>query len=205
MLKEMTLKAFGDAVASEEAVPGGGSVSAIAGSLAAALAAMVARLTQKKEAFAPVAPQMAALEEEADLLQSKLLSAVDRDSDSYRMVLSAFRQPKTTEEEKQIRQQAIQKAFQQAIDVPLEVATLSLKVMELATQAVRYGNPNMVTDAGVALIIARSAALGALMNVRINLTSIKDPALVDQMNAKVRQLKTEAMQKEQELIKELPL
>lgn len=205
MFKEMTLKSFGEAVASEEAVPGGGSVSALAGSLAAALAAMVARLTQKKEAFAAVAPQMTALEEAAHELQHQLLSAVDRDSDSYRMVLSAFRQPKSTEEEKKVRHQAIQEAFQQAIDVPLEVATLSIKVMDLASQAVRNGSPIMVTDAGVAVVLARSATLGALMNIRINLTSIKDTTLVNDMRAKVQALKKEALQKEEAILKELPL
>jgi methenyltetrahydrofolate cyclohydrolase len=205
MFTEMTLKSFGEIVASEKAVPGGGSVSALAGSLAAALAAMVARLTQKKEAFASVAPQMMALEEEARQLQNQLLSAVDRDADSYRMVLSAFRRPKSNKEEKQARRRAIQKAFKQAIVVPLEVATLSVKVMDLATQAVHNGNPIMVTDAGVGLILARSAALGALMNVKINLTSIEEPAVVDDISAKVRQLKKEALQKEQAILEQLPL
>lgn len=205
MLTEMNLKTFGEAVASNEAVPGGGSVSALAGSLAAALAVMVARLTQKKEAFASVVPQMTALEEQACQLQSQLLSAVDRDADSYRMVLSAFRRPKSTEEEKQARRRAIQMAFKQAIDVPLEVATLSVEVMDLATQAIRNGNPVMVTDAGVGLLLARSAALGALMNVKINLTSIDDPAMVDDVSEKVHQLKKEALQKEQALLDELPV
>lgn len=205
MLTEMTLKSFGEAVASKEAVPGGGSVSALAGALAAALAAMVARLTQTKASFDSVAPQMTALEEQACQLQNQLLSAVDRDADSYRTVLSAFRRPKSTGKEKLARGQAIQMAFKQAIDVPLEVATLCVKVMDLATQAVRNGNPVMVTDAGVGLILARSAALGALMNVKINLSSIEDPAMVDNISERVRQLKNEVLQKEQALLEELPL
>jgi formiminotetrahydrofolate cyclodeaminase len=205
MLKELSLEQFSAAVASEEAVPGGGSVSALTGGLAAALAAMVARLTINKKKFAHVAPQMETLAHHAIELQRQLMAAVDRDADSYRQVLAAFRLPKATDEEKQARSRAMEAAFRLAADVPLEVAGLSFEVMELADQGVRLGNPDMITDAGVALVLARSAALGALMNVNINLNYIKDQHVVADMGTTVQRIKTAVLQKEQDTLAELPL
>ncbi|MEJ2041392.1 MAG: cyclodeaminase/cyclohydrolase family protein [Desulfosarcinaceae bacterium] len=205
MLKDLTLQKFAEAVASDDAVPGGGSVSALAASLAASLSAMVARLTLKKEKFANVAHQMEALESVARELQANLMDAVDRDADSYRQVLSAFRLPKSTEDEKQARSQAIQRAFKHAAQVPLEVAGLALQVMDLAERAVQQGNPDMITDAAVGLLMARSAALGALMNVRINLSSIKDKTLTDEIQASIDLLKNEVLEKEQACLAKLQL
>lgn len=205
MLKELSLEKFSAAVASEEAVPGGGSVSALAGGLAAALAAMVARLTMNKKKFAEVAPQMATLEHQAIELQGRLMAAVDRDADAYRRVLAAFRLPNTTDEAQQARSRAIEAAFCLAADVPLEVAGLSFEIMELAGQAVRLGNPDMITDAGAALVLARSAALGALMNVNINLTYIKDQNVAADMRTTVERIKAAVLQKEPAVLSDLPL
>lgn len=205
MLKALSLEKFSAAVASEEAVPGGGSVSALAGGLAAALAAMVARLTTNKKKFADVAPQMETLAHHAIELQGQLMAAVDRDADGYRQVLAAFRLPKATNEEKQARSRAIESAFRLAADVPLEVAGLSFEIMELADQAVRLGNPDMITDAGVALVLARSAALGALMNVNINLTYLKDQNVAADMRTTVERIKAAVLQKEQTVLSALPL
>ncbi|MGD9365608.1 MAG: cyclodeaminase/cyclohydrolase family protein [Desulfobacteraceae bacterium] len=205
MLKALSLEQFSDAVASEEAVPGGGSVSALAGGLAAALAAMVARLTMNKKKFSEVAAQMETLAHNAIELQRQLMTAVDRDADSYRQVLAALRLPKTTDEEKQARSRAMEAAFRLAADVPLEVAGLSYKIMELAEQGVRLGNPDMITDAGVALVLARSAALGALMNVNINLTYIKDQDVVADMGATAERIKKAVLQNELAVLSELPL
>lgn len=205
MLNTLSIEQFCNAVGSEEAVPGGGSVSALAGGLAAALAAMVAHFTLKKEKFADVAPQMTTLLESAQKLQNQLISAVDRDADGYRQVLAAFRMPKATDEEKQARSQAIQAAFITAADVPLEVAGLSLQIMDLVSRAVPQCNPDVITDAGVALVLARSAALGALMNVNINLTSVKDPDVLSDMRAAVERIKKEVMEKERTTFAALPL
>jgi formiminotetrahydrofolate cyclodeaminase len=205
MLKALSLEQFSDAVASEDAVPGGGSVAALAGALAAALAAMVARLTVNKKRFAHVAPQMERLAHHAIELQSQLVAAVDRDAHSYRRVLAALRLPKATDEEKQARTRAMEAAFRRAAQVPLEVAGLSLEIMELAGQGIGLGNPDMITDAGVALVLARSAALGALMNVNINLTYLKDQKVVAKMGAAAGRIKTAVLQKEQTTLAQLPL
>ena len=205
MLKDLSLKAFANDVDSEEAVPGGGSVSALAGCLAASLTAMVAALTLRKEKFRRVAPQMAEIREKATALQQELLDAVDKDADSYRQVLAAFRLPKATDEEKNERSAAIQAAFKRAAEVPLEVAQAALGVIDLAGQAVREGNPDMITDAGVGVLMARSAALGALMNVAINLGSLKDRVVVEALLGRVKRMQSDVIRKETEILRMLEI
>jgi len=203
MFKEMSLEAFADATASREPVPGGGSVSALAGGLAASLAAMVATLTFTKEAFADRAPEMRRLHDAAEGLRKDLLDAADRDAQSYRDVLAAYRQPKTTEEERRQRTAAIQAAFRHATEVPLQIAEAAIRVLELAATATRRGNPDMLTDAGVGVVLARSAALGALMNAKFNLASLKDKDFVAQARDRIERLRRRAMQMESEVLASL--
>jgi formiminotetrahydrofolate cyclodeaminase len=205
MFENNTVKQFVDKTAAPDAVPGGGSVSALAGALAAALAAMAAGFTLKKEAFAAIAPQMERLRREAADLQSKLLAAVDRDSESYRAVLAAFRLPKGTKTEIRVRTAAIQEALKTACRVPLQVAEMARQVAELAVRVARDGNPELITDAGVSVLLARAAALGALMNVRINLANVKDVDLVAQMDRKIMQIKWEIIEKEREIGEMIPI
>jgi formiminotetrahydrofolate cyclodeaminase len=173
----------------------------LAGALAAALTAMVAGLTLTKERFAAVAPQMAALRRNAANLQSELLAAVDRDAESYQAVLAAFRLPKGTETEIQARAAAIQEAFKGACRVPLQVAEMAGQVADLAVQAARDGNRDLITDAGVSTLLARAAGLGALMNARVNLAAIQDADLVAQMDQKIKQIKQSIIEKEREMLK----
>jgi formiminotetrahydrofolate cyclodeaminase len=174
-------------------------VSALAGGLAGALAAMVARLTLKKEKFAEVHPLMEELGQEAEALHGKLMAAVDEDADSYRQVLAAFRLPKSDEAAKKARRDAIQAAFLHAAQVPLKVAEWSAQVMELAGKAASRGNPDMVTDAAVGLFMARSAVLGALMNVRINLDSIEETEAVAAMRKRARDMEKAVTEREKKL------
>ncbi len=204
MFENDTLKQFADKTAAPDAVPGGGSVSALAGALAAALTAMVAGLTLTKETFAAVAPQMEALRRDAADLQSKLLAAVDRDSQNYQSVMDAFRLPKGTQAEIQSRTAAIQEAFKGACRVPLQVAQMAGQVADLAVQAARDGNPELITDAGVSALLARAAGLGALMNVRVNLAAVKDADLVAQMDQKIKQIKQHIIEKEREIHEMFP-
>ena len=200
MFKDMSLEAFADAAASREPVPGGGSVSALAGGLAAALAAMVAALTLNKEAFADRAPEMRQLHEAASIARKDLLDAVDRDAQSYGAVLSAYRLPKSTEEEIRRRTAAIQTAFLQATEVPLQVAEAALRVLELAGAAARRGNPDMRTDAGVGVLLARSAALGALMNAKINLGSLEDEQFTVQTEKRIEKIRQTVIRMESEIL-----
>jgi formiminotetrahydrofolate cyclodeaminase len=200
MFESYSLKTFTERTAAPAAVPGGGSVSALAGTLAAALTAMVAGLTLKKETYAAIAPRMQALQHEAASLQTGLLAAVDRDAQSYQAVLAAMRLPRGSDTERRARDAAIQKAFIGASEVPMQVAELALQVSHLALEVARDGNPDMITDAGVSALMARSAVLGALMNVRINLKTIKDPDLVAHLDRKIHRIKTQVIENEQEML-----
>jgi formiminotetrahydrofolate cyclodeaminase len=205
MFKDMSLEAFADAAASREPVPGGGSVSALAGGLAAALAAMVAALTLNKEAYADRAPEMQRLHDAASITRQELLDAVDRDAQSYGAVLSAYRLPKSTEEEIRRRTAAIQAAFRHATEVPLQVAEAALRVLELAGAAARRGNPDMRTDAGVGVLLARSAALGALMNAKINLAGLKDRDTAAQMEERIEMLRENVIRMENDILDSIRL
>jgi methenyltetrahydrofolate cyclohydrolase len=205
MFKKMSLEAFADAVASREPVPGGGSASALAGGLAASLAAMVAALTLNKVAYADRAPEMQRLRDAAAEMQQVLLNAVDRDAQSYRDVLSAYRLVKSTVEERQKRSTAIQTAFRHATEVPIQVAEAALQVLELAGTAARMGNPDMRTDAGVGVLLARSAALGALMNAKINLAGLKDRDFAARTEERIEQLRQNVIRMESDILASMRL
>jgi len=200
VFKEMSVEAFTYAAASRDPVPGGGSISALAGGLAASLAAMVAALTLKKEAFADRASEMHRLHDAAADLQKELLDAVDQDAQSYRDVLAAFRLARSTEEERRQRAVAIQAAFRHATEVPLQVAEAALQVLELAGAAVRRGNPDMRTDAGVGALLARSAALGALMNAKINLGSLEDKEFTVQTEKRIEKIRQTVIRMESDIL-----
>ncbi|MGZ4315286.1 MAG: cyclodeaminase/cyclohydrolase family protein [Gaiellaceae bacterium] len=175
-LQEMPLTTFGEALASSAPTPGGGCASALAGALAASLAAMVARTTAASEKFADRADEMNQAAAEADALRSELLGLVDADAEAFAQVMAAFRLPKETPQEQAARSEAIQAGYKAAVEPPLLVCTQSVRVLELALQVAERGNPNAVSDAGVAALLAAAALEGGALNVEINLGSIKDEA-----------------------------
>jgi len=175
-LQEMPLTAFAEALASSAPTPGGGCAAALSGALAAGLAAMVARATAGSEKFADRADEMNEAAAEADRLRSELLSLVDADAAAFDQVMAAFRMPKETPDQQAARSQAIQDGYRAAVEPPLRVCTHSVRVLELAVQVAEQGNPNAVSDAGVAALLASAALEGAALNVEINLGSIKDGA-----------------------------
>ena len=175
-LQDLPLTTFGEALASSAPTPGGGCASALSGALAASLAAMVARNTAASEKFADRADQMNEAAAEADGLRSELLSLVDEDAEAFALVMAAFRMPKETPQEQAARSEAIQAGYKAAVEPPLLVCTQSVRVLELALQVAEQGNPNTVSDAGVAALLAAAALEGGALNVQINLGSIKDEA-----------------------------
>jgi methenyltetrahydrofolate cyclohydrolase len=196
ILTDLTVKAFLEKVASEEPVPGGGSIAALSASISAALIQMVGGLTQGKKSTPALDEIMAEMIQAASQLQSRLLEDIDRDAQAYAQVMKAYRMPKGLEEEKKARSQAIQEALKEAARVPLSVAEAGVGLLCLAEIAVRQGNPNAVTDAAVGTLMARSAVLGALFNVKINLASITDKAFKDELSRKVDLLEKEVQEKE---------
>jgi len=200
MLSDLTIKEFLERVQSDEPVPGGGSVAALAGALSAGLSAMVARLTAGRSGETEFEERVSAVIGKATLLGKKLTGDIDRDSDAYGAVMKAYRMAKGTGEEKAARTKAIQAALEGAARVPLSVAEAGMELLGIAEFVVTEGNPNAVTDGAVAALMARSSVLAALYNVRINLSSIKDESLVSEMKAKADALEKKATEKEWEIL-----
>ena len=200
MLTELTIKDFISKVISNDPVPGGGSISALNGALAAALSAMVANLTVGRKKYAEVNDLMQELSTRFEKLSQKLIEDVDRDSDAYNRVFAAFKLPKETDEEKQLRSEAIQKETKYAAQVPMEVARAVYEVLPQIDAIAQKGNSNAVTDACVSMMCARTAILGALLNVRINLTSIKDEAFVNAMREEADTIEAHTILQEQALL-----
>lgn len=199
-LQELSVKEFIDKVTGNDPVPGGGSVSALNGSLAASLAAMVANLTVGRKKYAEVNDEMEQISARMTEQSAKLLADVDRDAEAYDRVFAAFKLPKETDEEKAVRKEAIQRETKYAAEVPMEVARTASELLPMIDAAARRGNSNAVTDATVAMMCARTAVIGALLNVRINLTSITDEAFVKTMTEEADRLEAAAVEAEQKLL-----
>lgn len=200
MFEKMNLNDFVNQVSSSEPVPGGGSVSALAGSLAAALSNMVASLTIGKKKYSEVEEDMKKVKEDAIILQEDLISDITRDSEAFNRVMEAFKMPKGTDDEKNDRKEAIQNASKHASEIPLNVAKKSLKIMDLSKIVVEKGNKNAITDGAVSAMLARTAGLGALYNVKINLSSIKDEEYVSKMKVEVNEIENALIKKEKEIL-----
>ena len=200
MLSTESVKLYLEKVASEKPTPGGGSICALAATAGAALTAMIAGLTLGRTKYAASESDMRAIKSKADMLHASLLEDVDRDALAYDRVVEAFDMPKKTDKDRTKRNQAVQTAFKHAAEVPLKVAERALEVMDLAGHAITIGNPNAATDGFVGTVMARSAVLGAVYNVMINLESIKDEDFVRHTGERARHLKTLALQKEKEIL-----
>lgn len=172
-LVDRTLREFGDDLASDRPVPGGGSASAYTGALGAALAAMVARIASKK---APGAHDDYIAE--VDNLRADLLRLVDDDSAAYSRVAEAMKLPKATDEEKQARQARMQAALLAAARVPLEIARTCRRLLESCERGASLAPAAAASDIGVGALMAEAALRGAALNVMINLASLKDAAHV---------------------------
>jgi len=198
--EDLSIKEFLAKTASGSPVPGGGSIAALSAAIAASLAEMVAHLTIGKKGFEAEEEQMNDIVEAAAEYRNKLIKDIDRDADSYNDVLTAFRLPKGNEREDKIRKQTVQDAFKKASLVPLDVAKNALKIIELAEKVVKHGNKNAVTDGAVAVMMARTAVLSALYNVKINLVSIKDVDFVERIRKDVTSLEIEIENKERKIL-----
>ncbi len=191
-LVSMTVDRFVDEVSSNSPAPGGGSVSALAGGLGAALAAMVANLTVGKKGYEAAWPACSALAERAQGIKAGLVAAVDEDTRAFDDVLTAMRLPKSTEAEQQSRKSAIAAAYEKATSVPLATARLCLQALELCEEAAAHGNRNSASDAGVGALLAKAGLEGAILNVRINLPSVQEGAFKQATIAEVGDLQAKS-------------
>jgi glutamate formiminotransferase/formiminotetrahydrofolate cyclodeaminase len=196
-LMNLVGKEFIEELSTNSPAPGGGSVSALAGALGAALSSMVAALSHEKKELLDLKPEMDEIGIEAQNLKDRLSFLVDEDTNAFNKVMDANRLSATNDKEQSAKNQAIEIANKYAIEIPLETAKKCLRVIELADTLVKKGNPNSVSDAGVAAEVALAGVSGACMNVLINLTSVKDETYCDDMRNKVEDImeKAESMQK----------
>ncbi len=178
MLVDRTVRDFVDETSRDSAVPGGGSVSALLGSLACALSSMVANLTVGKKGYEAADEEMKAVAAKAQGLKDLFLKAVDDDSKAFDEVMTAMRLPNKTDEEIRTRQQVMEAATKKAVEVPLSVLVSCGETVDLIDAVAKKGNKNSVSDAGVAALALRSAAAGAALNVLINLPGLSDKAYV---------------------------
>jgi glutamate formiminotransferase/formiminotetrahydrofolate cyclodeaminase len=178
-LASASVRAFTDLTSSESPVPGGGSVSALCGALAAALTAMVANLTFGKKGYEGAWEQMSTVAAQAQEIKDEFLRAVDEDSRAFESVMAANRLPKSTPEEEARRSAAVQDATKQAIEAPLTVMRACERVLPLLESVAEKGNRNSISDAGVAALALRTASGGAFLNVLINIAGIEDRKYAD--------------------------
>ena len=181
MIVDKSVSEFVQDTASESPVPGGGSASALAGALAAALSAMVAQLTITKKNDEDSKSSLVHLKDAADALRTELIQGVDRDTAAYQNFLCALRLPKTTPLEQEKRKSEIALAKKEICQVPFSIAENAFDVLKLAGRAVIEGRKDVVTDSAVAVLLAKAAARGALYNVKFNLSAVTDEAYVTQL------------------------
>ena len=173
-----TLQPFITELGAGTPTPGGGSAAAAVGAMGAALVGMVCRLTIGREKYAGVETQMKDSLARAEALQTELTQLIDRDAEAFNRVMAAFRLPKTTDNEKAARREAIQTATKTATLTPLATARACAAIIELGQVAVEKGNPNAVSDAGASVTFAQAGLKAAALNVLINLPAITDETFV---------------------------
>ncbi|MDB9725353.1 glutamate formimidoyltransferase [Salibacteraceae bacterium] len=195
-LVNMDLVAFADETASESPAPGGGSISAYVGVLGISLATMVANLSSHKRGWDDRWEEFSEWAEKGQAIKNKLLLLVDEDTNAFNKIMSAFGLPKDSDAEKAARSQAIQDATKYAIEIPFQVMETVYESFEVIEAMISVGNPNSITDAGVGALCARTAIMGAFMNVKINTGDLKDKDFVADILKRGQEIQDKAVAKE---------
>lgn len=199
-LISMSLAEFADETASESPAPGGGSISAYIGTLGISLAAMVANLSSHKKGWEDRWEEFSRWAERGQQIKDQLMQLVDEDTNAFNKIMNAFSLPKSTDEEKQLRMDTIQLATKYAIEVPYQVMELSWASMEIVKAMAENGNPSSVSDAGVGALCARSAVMGAYLNVKINASGLNDKLYTGEILRKGKEIQEKAMKAETEIL-----
>lgn len=199
-LVDLTCVGFCEETASESPAPGGGSVSAYMGAMAASLGTMVANLTGGKAAYDDEWEKFSDVAVKGQALKDELLRLVDEDTNAFNKIMNAFGMPKKTDEEKAARSAAIQDATKFATEVPFRTMQKSFECFQVCRAMVEWGNPASVTDGGVGALAARSAVMGAHLNVKINASSLKDEAFKADILKRAAEIEAAAIKEEAEII-----
>ena len=199
-LVEMSLTEFADETASESPAPGGGSIAAYMGALAATLGTMVANLSAHKAGWDDKWEFFSEIAEKGRELQDRLINLVDEDTAAFNKIMAVFAMPKKSEEEKAARAKALEEATLYATEVPLRTMKASYETFEVLEQMAKSGNPASVSDAGVGTLAARAAVLGAQLNVRINAAGLKDREKASKLLSEASDIAQKAENKEVEIL-----
>lgn len=199
-LVEQRVIDFVAATASKEPTPGGGAIAALTAATGAALAEMVANLTFGKKGYEAVQTEMEELQAKAEAIRERMLELSQADADVFNIFMNALGLPKNTDEEKAARTAAIQQAYKDVAMVPFEIGELANQIFDLAELASRKGNQNLITDGIIAAINARAAVKSAFLNVRINLSGIKDESFVAELTSKMYAIEKDLDVKESSII-----
>ena len=199
-LVEQRVIDFVAVTASKEPTPGGGAIAALTAATGAALAEMVANLTFGKKGYEEVQSEMEELQTKAEAIRNRMLELSQADADVFNIFMNALGLPKNTDEEKAARTAAIQQAYKDAAMVPFEIGELANQIFDLAELASRKGNQNLITDGIIAAINARAAVKSAFLNVRINLSGIKDESFVEELTSKMYAIEKDLDVKESSII-----
>lgn len=199
-LVDRTLQDFVEETASESPAPGGGSIAASVGALGAALATMVANLSSHKRGWDEHWEQFSDSADQGKAYYVELLRLVDEDTNAFNRLMDAFGLPKGTDAERAVRQKAVMEATKGAIQVPFQVMQTALASLEVIQAMAETGNPASVSDAGVGALCARSAVMGAFLNVRINCANLADKAYVSQIIARGEEIERRAQEKERQVL-----
>lgn len=188
MLIEKKVSNFLDELASNSPTPGGGSVAALAGALGAALISMVGNLTVGKKKYEDVEEEIKRILSSSEKLRYELSQLIEEDVKVFNNFMSTYKMPKETEDEKKVRAEKIQESLIEAAKVPLKVAHKCLDILSLSKEVAEKGNINVVSDAGVAALLAEAALESAILNVKINLKMIKDEKTKEELSSSIQEL-----------------
>ena len=200
MYIEKPMRFFLDRLCSNSPAPGGGSASALTGATAASLSGMLAALTVNKKGYEQVKPEMEEILSKAESLKEELLDLLQKDTEAFNDASKAFKLPKGTEDEKKRREKAVEGGLKKATEVPLNIMEKSLEVARLAKRVLKKGNEMAISDGAISALFAEAAAIGAMINVRINFSWMKDKEYIAETENKlgaileeIRQIKEEAV------------
>jgi formiminotetrahydrofolate cyclodeaminase len=193
MIVDQRINEFLADLSSSSPAPGGGAASALVASIAASLTAMVANLTIGKKKYLAVEPEMKKIVTESISLRDFLTELMDRDVEEFNMIMAAYKLPKETDQQKELRDKKIEEASVKASNVPLETARACIKIMNLALKVIKSGNTNAVSDGICSFQFANSAMKGALANVKINLNNVHNPEILQQFNTEIENMEKESI------------
>jgi len=200
-LASLTIKGFLSETASNSPAPGGGSVAALSGALGAALSSMVCNLTVGKEKYNEVEKEIKEVLLKSEKIRTELTNLIDEDTEAFNDVIKAFKMPNENDDQKDKRSKAIQEGYKKAASVPLKTAKTCEKIFDIAIIIAYKGNQNSITDAAVSALMANAGVKGAILNVRINLGSIKDNDFVEKINKELDELEKNTKDKTEKILK----